>query len=129
MCQTPKRLISFAAPDFTLLPKHPSSVVVEVEVPEGNTGVVKYQARLKEGSESQACNISACDTPLKCEIEGLTAGTPYTVQVKACVPGSASCSANKEEVFTIPPECKFGRLITWSIPSNPRDFWSYSSLR
>ncbi len=70
---------------FSLHAKKLSAVVVEVLKPEEDPTISLYRAKFKNGSPKQACKIKACINPLTCEINGLTLGANYTVELKACV--------------------------------------------
>ncbi len=70
---------------FSLHAENLSVVVVEVLKPEEDPAITLYRAKVKNGSPKQACKIKACINPLTCEINGLTLGAIYTVELKACV--------------------------------------------
>ncbi len=51
------------------------------------------------------CTVRATATPLECAIEGLDAGTVYTIGAAACTPGG--CSPAIEKIATTFPARKF----------------------
>ncbi len=87
-----------AAPgNFTFVEITGNSVgILVVEAREENA-IKRYEARVKGGQQS--CTIHGRDDPLMCVIGGLLPSHGYTVDVKACVPGSGGCGSALEKSF------------------------------
>ncbi len=93
----------FSAPSIILTEKYPSTVIVEVELPEEDPAIQLYRVTLENGNANQSCTILAYSSPLTCEISDLTPGASHTVEVKACIRGDSVCSTRKETFVVKPP--------------------------
>ncbi len=90
----------------------PDSVVVQMEAPEDEPWIEKYEAFIKGGTEMQRCIVKVCVMPLQCQINHLNPYTSYTIEVRSCVPGGNACSSAVEKSFTTQIRRTF-TLIYW----------------
>ncbi len=98
-------MLFYIAPSVVVQKVYPSSAMVEIKLPEEDDPAIKsYKVNVKNGSADQACTISACLLPLKCQINNLKLATNYLLEVKACVPGDDVCSTTTEENVVITPK-------------------------
>ncbi len=74
-----------------------NSAFVSIVPPDGNPEIEQYQARVKDGSASQTCNVNANAEPLGCHIEHLLPAREFTIEVSGCLPISVGCGIFKEK--------------------------------
>ncbi len=66
----------------------PNTILVNVMPPTVGPSIAHFVARIKNGTDAQACNVSAFISPLQCRLTHLMQPFTHIVEVRSCVPGT-----------------------------------------
>ncbi len=80
-------------------------VAVWIVSPDENAAIIRFDARVKNGTEKQRCSAMVSSGPVECELDHLSRGSFYAIEVVACVPGV--CSQSADATISIPPSRTF----------------------
>ncbi len=81
--------------------EYTSTLMVTFVPPSNKSNIAYYRAT----TAGQSCKVAADQSPLRCTINGLSGGAPYTVQAVACLENGDCSSPLFGHAFTL-PDCK-----------------------
>uniref|UniRef100_A0A5K3FS07 Fibronectin type-III domain-containing protein n=1 Tax=Mesocestoides corti TaxID=53468 RepID=A0A5K3FS07_MESCO len=124
-----------APESVTVTTKTSSSLSVAVVAPNDASGIGRYEAFV-EGDPSKACTMTSLDKP-ECQLEGLEAGTEYSVNVEACVNdtdppvcseskvGSGWTKPNAPTSVAVTPDTTSSIMVEFEAPSDAKGITNY----
>ncbi len=63
----------------------------------GHSALDRYEVVVEHGETRKECSVGSAVRPLQCPITGLSRGTRYRINVRACLPENQGCGLYLEK--------------------------------